>query len=192
MSTPSINGYAQFVGRVLTEELDLRVVAKQATREGIRQESPVERISRIFLWHARRTGCEYEELGALLFLELAKEGRVGQEVTEQFLHNVLTRIRMRVLRDARKTVEIAKAAEQKASLQRNLHAREWTDLTSADLAERLDTEKLLIAMALLQGGSKTEIASRLGMSRATFYRKCEELRRHLAPLLETGGPADLA
>lgn len=192
MSTPSIIGYAEFVGRVLTEELDLRVVAKQATREGIGQESPIERISRIFLWHARRTGCEYEELGAILFLELAEEGHVGQEVTEQFLHNVLTRIRMRVLRDARKTAEIAKAAEAKASLRGNPDPRELTDLTVADLAERLDTEKLLIATALLQGGSKTEMASRLGMSRATFYRKCEELRRQLAPLLETGRPEDLA
>jgi transcriptional regulator of acetoin/glycerol metabolism len=49
----------------------------------------------------------------------------------------------------------------------------------------LKKEKLLIATALLQGGSKTELASNLGMSRATFYRKCEELRRALAALLDT-------
>lgn len=182
--------YARFVARVLTGELGIQVVTDLEKPEDDSAESQNDRIARIFLWHAHRTGCEYEDLGGILFLELAEAGYAGQTITSRRLHDVLSRIRMRVLRDARKAAEITKTASLQATdTSRGSPSELSMNLTIADLREQLDPVGLLIATALLEGRPKSEIASDLGMSRATFYRQYGELRRQLGPVLNPSGQA---
>jgi len=176
--------YARFVAHVLTGELGIHVVTDTEKQDDDAAESETDRIARIFLWHARHTGCNYEDLGGILFLELAASGYEGKTIISRRLHDVLSRIRMRALRDARKAAKIAEAALLKASDRPQGSSPEFNlSLTIADLRERLDPLSLLIATALLEGRAKSAIATDLGMSRATFYRHYGELRRQLSPFL---------
>lgn len=181
-----MHNYARFVAEVITEELGIHIAAGAENRDEGSSESQSDCIARIFLWHARHTGCEYEDLGGILFLELAEAGYAGKKITSRRLHNVLSRIRMRVLRDARKTAEITKAASARA-----IDAPQSTlpeiapSMVIADLEEQLDPVSLLIASALIEGRTKSDIASDFGMSRATFYRHYRKLRRQLTPFLNS-------
>jgi hypothetical protein len=188
MSSTTLSEYSRILAASLIDNLGIRIEDARADSELNADEGPrgspdfhrtlsrsdaIGAIASAFEWHARRLHSEFEDFGSLLVLELLADGKRESVLGGQDLHRLLSRIRMRLLRDARKHQTKIETVENSVC---RFSATTPLDQIN-DLLSCLESINLFIVQSMLEGRSRTEIASALNMSRATFYRHLSEIRR---------------
>jgi len=161
--------YAMSLADVLANELSTHV------RRAGNDETQATTFAKAFRWHAARVFENYEDLGALLILELYEDNLIGTEIDKQQIHRILTRIRKRL---ARKIRERQLTGDDEIGYSPNESTQKL-----GDAIRELTPDEALIAETLLDRRNEKLVMSDLQMSRATFYRARNRVKEKLKKLL---------
>lgn len=143
---------------------------------------------RSFLWLGQRLGHEsVEDLGAWLILECAQMRRVGREVGDKALIRALNRVQKRLIRQHRReapwpgldTLPLAQTTDPPLVA---VETQETMDRV-AQFIERLSPEDALLLAMLVDRHPVKQIATDLGWSIRTAYRRVRTLRMAIGSIL---------
>lgn len=145
-----------------------------------------EHFARIFVSEALRLGTsDNEDLGGLVFLECHDFVSQGGELSDQSLERIVHRIRQRLARRARRETQIDPALLDQRSARSTRQSP--VSLSESALRRLIDElspdEALVLHLSVFEGREPRDIASALGVSLATVYRRLNSAKKQLTDIL---------
>ena len=145
-----------------------------------------DRFVQQFISEALRLGSsDYEDLGQLVLLECQDLLSQHDKISDQSLGRIVHRIRQRLARRARREMQV----DPTLLVQRRAHPVEQpsASLSEAGLRQLIDAlspdEAIVLHFMVFEGRTPRDIASVLGVSLATVYRRLDAAKRHIMKLV---------
>lgn len=145
-----------------------------------------ERFVHDFSFEARHLGAEdFADFGTLVFLECHDAICHGETLSDQSLRRIVHRIRQRLTRRANREllVDPSQLADLSATARQTSTDSMSERAVKHQISELSPDEAVVLHLYAVDGKTPSEIATTLGVSVATVYRRMKSARKNLTKLI---------